>query len=109
MSDTQRDCQHGQLARVCLTCELEAEVASLRAFVGNNLLRSDYQTVDHMRAEIAALRAALKRCHDLLQEAEAFTDCDVRWQWGAAVVAELLACDETGECPTIAAAREGKK
>ena len=60
------------------------------------------------RAEIAALRAALKRCHDLLQEAEAFTDCDVQWKWGAAVVAELLACDEAGECPAIAAAREEK-
>ena len=60
------------------------------------------------RSEIADLRAKLRRCHDLLQEAESFTDCDVEWRWGAAVVAELLACDEAGECPTIAAAREGK-
>ena len=28
---TQRDCTHGQLARVCNVCELEAEVATLRA------------------------------------------------------------------------------
>jgi len=55
-------------------------------------------------AKIAALRAKLRWCHDLLQKAESFTDCDVEWRWGAAVVAELLACDEAGECPTIAAA-----
>ena len=28
---TQRDCEHGQLARSCLVCELQAEVAALKA------------------------------------------------------------------------------
>jgi hypothetical protein len=40
--------------------DTRTEIAALRAFVGNNMLRSDYQTVDHMRTEIAALRAKLK-------------------------------------------------
>jgi len=28
---TQRDCEHGQLARSCLICELQAEVEALKA------------------------------------------------------------------------------
>ena len=28
---TQRDCEHGQLARSCLICELQAEIAALKA------------------------------------------------------------------------------
>jgi len=32
---TQRDCKHGQLARVCRICELEAEIAALRAKLDN--------------------------------------------------------------------------
>lgn len=36
--------------------ELEAELAPLRQFVGNNLVMSDYRTADDMRAHISRLR-----------------------------------------------------
>ena len=88
-------------SRACQVAPAERELRKLKADLAADILDA--------RSEIAALRAKLRRCHDLLQEAESFTDCDVEWRWGAAVVAELLACDEAGECPTIAAAREGEK
>lgn len=37
----------------------EAEVAALRAYVGAEMLRSDYQTAAHMRAELDRLRACV--------------------------------------------------
>ena len=78
----ERDCKHGQLARVCLTCELEAE--------------------------IDALRAALKRCHGLIETARSLLRVDDGTeQWHEDAEAELSPCDEAGECPALAAAREG--
>jgi len=50
----------------------------------------------------ARLRAALKRCHTLLQDAGHWIDMDAHAEWHAAMDQELLACDESGECPTVA-------
>ena len=49
------------------------------------------------------LKAALRRCHTLLQDAGHWIDMDAHADWHAAMDAELLACDEAGECPTVAA------
>ena len=51
-------------------------------------------------------RAALKRCHDLLERAQnlPFIDTNNEWdKWDADVEAELLGCDKAGECPAVAA------
>jgi len=51
--------------------DARAEIATLRAFVGNNIYRSDYQTVDHMRAEIMRLNgivAAFARWRDMTKK-----------------------------------------
>ena len=51
-------------------------------------------------------RAALRRCHDLLERAQnlPFIDTNNEWdKWDADVEAELLACDKAGECPAVAA------
>lgn len=34
MSDTPRDCEHGQLARACRVCELERELAAVLRAAG---------------------------------------------------------------------------
>ena len=49
------------------------------------------------------LRAALKRCHALLQDAEAWIDPDLHPAWSVAVTEELKPCDEAMECPTVLA------
>ena len=72
-----------------------AEIASLRAFVGNNMLRSDYQTVDHMRAEIASLRAKLAAVCEAVEEF-LFTEC-------------VDGVDAPQLRAALAAAREGKE
>ena len=43
-------CQHGQLARVCLTCEQAAEIAQLRAYLDAAQRRGE-----ELRAQVAAL------------------------------------------------------
>jgi len=48
------------------------------------------------------LKAALRRCHTLLQDAGHWIDMDAHAEWHAAMDQELLACDESGECPTVA-------
>ena len=61
-------------------------------------------------AEITALRAALKRCHGLIETARSLLRVDASTeQWHEDAEAELSLCDEAGECPALAAAREGEK
>ena len=43
-------CQHGQLARVCLTCEQAAEIAQLREYLDAAQRRGE-----ELRAQVAAL------------------------------------------------------
>ena len=47
-------------------------------------------------------RAALKRCHELLQEAHAYVPENEAWH--DQVTEILLPCDEAMECPTVEAA-----
>ena len=52
------------------------------------------------RAEIASLRAALKRCHALLETArDHWAYDDQVEEWRNLVLAELSPCDESGSCP----------
>ena len=44
-------------------------------------------------------RAALKRCHELLQEAQAYVPENEAWH--DQVTEILLPCDEAMECPTV--------
>lgn len=49
-------------------------------------------------------RAALKRCHALLEIAnDLFDITDQTEQWHKEAEAELVPCDEGGECPTVTA------
>lgn len=52
-------------------------------------------------SDVGELRAALKRCHALLQDAEAWIDPDLHPAWSVAVTEELKPCDEAMECPTV--------
>lgn len=55
------ECQHGQLARVCLTCEMEAEIADLRS-----LLKRAYDSMvtgGGRRAVIDAIEQELRLRH----------------------------------------------
>ena len=54
------------------------------------------------------LKAALRRCHTLLQDAGHWIDMDAHADWHTAMDAELLVCDETGECPTVALPQPGE-
>ena len=57
------------------------------------------------RAEIASLRAALKRCHGLIETARSLLRVDDGTeQWHEDAEAELSPCDEAMECPTVEAA-----
>ena len=53
------------------------------------------------REEIARLRAALRRCHTLLQDAGHWIDMDEHADWHEAMDKELLVCDEAGSCPAV--------
>jgi len=55
---------------------------------------------DRMADEIERLRAALRRCHSLIEAASSWVDVYEYAAWHTAAEAELLACDEAGECPT---------
>ena len=54
-------------------------------------------------SDVGELRAALKRCHALLQDAEAWIDPDAHPAWSVAVTEELAPCDEAMECPAVLA------
>lgn len=78
MSDQPRDCEHGQLVRVCRTCELEAEIARLVARQAQEIqdLRTErdeaqggailnQKALNNALRERGALREALVEAHAL--------------------------------------------
>ena len=52
MTDTQRDCDHGSLARSCPLCELQADLAEMRA------------DRDRLAATVERVRALARRLRD---------------------------------------------
>ena len=56
---TDRDCVHGQLARVCDYCELEAEIADLRAKLeaSNKELREIAESINDPRVNLTMTAA----------------------------------------------------
>lgn len=66
MSDTPRDCEHGQLYRSCEICELKRELAAEReradrliAFLADDALAITYQSLAQYRQ--AAIDAARRK------------------------------------------------
>lgn len=57
MSDTPRDCEHGQLARACRVCELERELAAVTA--ERDALRAAFTPRGWTRAQSDAWHRAL--------------------------------------------------
>ena len=56
----------------------QAELDALREYVGNNMLRSDYQSVDHMRQTINHMKSVCKKENALLKQrvAELLAVCE---------------------------------
>lgn len=90
MSDTPRDCEHGQLARSCRICELERDLAAAinkaeDAYSGNSILNAENNTlqrrINKLAENLAALleeNAKLKRhaeemAHKLENDCDAYT------------------------------------
>ena len=87
---------------------LKGEVKAAETRSGMATVVAQYEAqLKAERAEIAALRAALKRCHDLIQDGMARISLEDHSEWFVRAGRELLPCDETDECPTLAAAMEG--
>ena len=87
--------------------DTRTEIASLRAFVGNNMLRSDYQTVDHMRAEIAALRSKLAAVCEAGEKRVSGSEHDALCP-GNRLRKDPCTCGYEALDDAIVAAREGK-
>ena len=56
------------LQRLRILVEHEEEIGRLTAYVGANMCRSDYQTVDDMRKHLDALKAEVERLNNLNSE-----------------------------------------
>jgi hypothetical protein len=96
--------------------QARAEIERLKIeLTAANIYKAEYVEADEamgdgpstkntLAGNIRALRAALKRCHDLLERAQnmPIIDCEARDEWDADVEAELQPCDESGSCPPAA-------
>ena len=89
-----------------------AELTALRNYVGNNHLHSDYQNADQMRAEIAALREAVKLLGEhiktLTAERAIFSRGPGLNEWAYAKVAVEESGDRVRNNPIAAAAVRGE-
>jgi chaperonin cofactor prefoldin len=91
--------------------DLIAETKRLRAELesANERLRADKPNLEayqarnrELQAEVERLRDALVRCHALLIDARCWIDLKAHPDWHLDAETELIACDEAGECPTVA-------
>ena len=89
MSD--RDCDHGQLARSCNICHLEQEVTMLRQEYAADTaeIAKLNAMLDEHRGEIAGLKA-------MLAEAEAINSIDARFCGRLALILECAILDPHG-------------
>lgn len=64
MSDTPRDCEHGQLARACRVCELERELAAVTAErdATCRMLRASQEELERAMRVVEAAKAWSQDC-----------------------------------------------
>lgn len=62
--------REGWPAAIRRALSAEAEVATLRAYVGSEIVRSDYQTAAHMRADLERLRQRVEELEQQRREQE---------------------------------------
>lgn len=77
-TEAERDCKHGQLARSCNVCELEAEVAQQAAEIEQlkSEMEDQYPCIDSLRSKVAKQTKLLRQALEALEKSRTFSQQD---------------------------------